>query len=301
MLKVGVVGLGSIAQKHIIALREVSPSAEVYALRHSRESKEHEGVTNIFSYEELKEVNPDFIIISNPTSHHLESILELQNSNIPLFIEKPLFNKLETLPKLKQKSYVACNLRFLDSLRFVKEYIKDRRINEVNVYCGSYLPEWRSTGNWRECYSANRAMGGGIHIDLIHEIDYIYWFFGSPSSVIKNFRSSSSLNIDSIDYANYIFNYKEFTASIILNYFRRDYKRTLEVVLEDETICVDLAKNSVTNAKGEELHKSEQTFQDTYRSQIAFFIENIGNMDNFNDICEAYEVLRICIKEDETR
>jgi hypothetical protein len=53
------------------------------------------------------------------------------------------------LPKIAENNiitYIGCNLRFLDSLKFIKEYLKenpDKKINEVNVYCGSFLPYWR--------------------------------------------------------------------------------------------------------------------------------------------------------------
>src|SRR5690606_14944767 len=127
-----------------------------------------------------------YIIISNPTFKHKETIVNLLPLGLPLFIEKPLFDKLDgefLLHAIKEKNlitYVACNLRFLDCLKFIKDFILGKRINEVNIYCGSYLPDWRQGVNFREIYSANKDMGGGVHIDLIHEIDYANWIFGNP-------------------------------------------------------------------------------------------------------------------------
>ena len=68
---------------------------------------------------------------------------------LPIFMEKPVFHNLqdvedilELIEKKKTLTYVGCNLRFLNCLRFIKDYVdkKDIRINEVNIYCGSYLP-----------------------------------------------------------------------------------------------------------------------------------------------------------------
>lgn len=291
---VGIIGLGSIACKHIGALRSINPDTSFYALRRSHDAKKKEGVENIFSYDTLKALKPDFIIVSNPTACHRKVIENLADSNIPLFIEKPLQDDLSSLPDVKGQTYVACNLRFLNCLQYLKTELRGQRINEVNAYCGSYLPEWRPGTDWRKCYSANAELGGGVHIDLIHEVDYLYWLFGKPENVRRTFRNVSSLGISAYDYANYVMEYDEFTASVILNYYRRDYRRTLEIVTETDTWKVDLAQNSIM-VDGKQVYKSSQTFADTYLSQMQYFIDSIERGGNFNDIAEAFEVLKICL------
>jgi predicted dehydrogenase len=189
-MNVLIVGLGSIAQKHIAALSAAAQSFTVYALRASNPSGKVEGISNIYSLEELNNIPVDFAIISNPTSEHVNTILSLLSLKCPLFIEKPLYHQLDiedVLNKVKHSNiltYVACNLRFLDCLKYVKDKISktEKRINEVNVYCGSYLPEWRNC-DYRTNYSAISKLGGGVHLDLIHELDYLYWIFGMPQKV----------------------------------------------------------------------------------------------------------------------
>lgn len=294
-MTVGVIGFGSIARKHIDALREIHPQTEFYALRHQVDAPAKEGIANVFSIGELLEKNPDFILVSNPTAAHFQTLTALAGNDIPLFIEKPLFDRLHPLPDVSQLTYVACNLRFLGCLNFVKENLSGRRINEVNMYCGSYLPEWRPVTDWRSIYSANKSMGGGVHIDLIHEIDYAYWLFGAPDSVRKTFRHVSSLEIDAYDYANYCLEYGNFTASVILNYYRRDYKRILEIVFDDCTWEADLAKNMVV-CNGKILYESPETFADTYKKQMRHFLEAIRSGKTFNSVNEAYDVLKICLE-----
>ena len=296
-MRAGIIGLGSIARKHIKALREVRPGAEVYAWRRDRGASAEEGVTNVFSQEELLAVRPDFIIVSNPTACHYDTVRGLAETGVPLFIEKPLFDGLRPLPEIKQKTYVACNLRFLDCLRFVKERLAGRRVNEVNAYCGSYLPDWRPGTDWRRGYSANRELGGGVHIDLIHEIDYLYWLFGRPQSVAKVFRSASSLEINACDYANYCLNYDNFAASVVLNYYRRDPKRTLEIVFDDATWEADLLRNRVRCGE-KVLFESPGTFADTYREQMRHFLASLDGEGRFNPAEEAYDVLKICLADE---
>ena len=124
-----------------------------------------------------------------------------------------------------------------------------KEINEVNVYCGSYLPEWRPNTDYKKSYSANTLLGGGVYIDLIHEIDYFFWFFGKPKNTVKSYKSNSSLAINAIEYANFTLFYTNFTTSVILNYYRRDAKRCFEIVFDDYTVEVDLLKNCVYQTK----------------------------------------------------
>lgn len=304
-MRIGIIGLGSIARKHIAAIRTLVPQAEIVALRHSPSAAAGgAGVANVFSVADLLAAKPDFIIVSNPTAQHYDTVTALAGSGVPMFIEKPLFDTtVHPLPEVSGMTYVACNLRFLESLRWVKTHLAGRRVNEVNAYCGSYLPEWRpGAPDWRKVYSANREMGGGVHIDLIHEIDYLYWLFGRPGTVRKTFRNVSSLEITAWDYANYCLEYPAFAAGVVLNYYRRDYRRTLELVLEGGTWLVDLAANTVTDtASGALLFESPQRFADTYTAQMEDFLLRLGDHARgqsapFNPISEAYEVLRICLE-----
>lgn len=303
-MKVLIVGLGSIAQKHVDALKVIEPSISLYALRSSLSSKHWDGITDLYRWEEVIVREYDFAIISNPTSEHKDSINTLLSLCIPLFVEKPLFHRLDieeqvlSFSRLQQISYVACNLRFLDALQYVKEYMRqyDFRINEVNIYCGSYLPEWRQNIDYRQNYSAIPELGGGVHIDLVHEIDYTYWLFGYPLKANRVFKSNSSLEIRSYDYANYCLEYSDFCIGIVLNYFRKDSKRTLEIVCNKGTISVDLLKNTVT--LGENIiFQSQQEIKDTYLVQMKYFIQSIiEKKETFNTITDAYRVLQICLE-----
>lgn len=304
-MKVLIVGLGSIARKHINALKLIDNSYEIFALRSNQNAFSEEGINNVFSIQEAQKIGYQFIIVSTPTFLHKRYIEELIRFDTPLFIEKPLSNTLEIenlLPLITSKkniiTYVACNLRFLDSIIYVKKhYINSEiKINEVNSYCGSYLPGWRPNQDFRKNYSSDPEKGGGVHLDLIHEIDYLYWFFGKPLETMKYFKNKSTLNIRAFDYANYILEYDNFTASVVLNYYRKDAKRTLEIVAETKTIFVDLLQNRIYE-NGALVYQSIQKPIETYEEQLRFFINEIqsNRKQISNSIEEAFEVLKICI------
>ena len=298
-------GLGSIAQKHIIAIRELYADAIIYALRSSKNSEQFENIHDIFSLEELN-VKPDFIIISNPTNLHEEAILKSIEIGCPLFIEKPVLSELnsssslsEMIHKKQLLTYVACNLRFHPVVQFLKKYLIENKsiINEVNIYCGSFLPDWRPGKDFRKIYSANAEMGGGVHLDLIHELDYCNWLFGNPMETKSIKRNVSSLKINAIDFASYHLLYDTFTANITLNYFRKDPKREIEIITEKESIKADLLKCTITRLDD---HKIifEQPYQvkDTYVEQMNYFINHIkNNQQPMNSFDEAVDVLKIAL------
>lgn len=303
-----IVGLGSIARKHIAALQIMKADAKIYALRSNSNAETEAGIINVFDLDAL-EVPLDFAIISNPSNLHYDFIEILAKKEIPLFIEKPAVHSLEGTDELvdiiKEKqlpTYVACNLRFHPCIAFLKEKLENGhdRINEVNVYCGSYLPEWRPGKDFRSIYSANASMGGGVHLDLFHELDYTTWLLGFPNKSTSVLRSVSGLEIDAVDYANFILEYDSFTASIILNYYRRKPKREIEIVFDTETLIVDIIKAEIRNDKGEYLlQASGFKIMDTYVAQLEYFIDCLKNYQApMNSFKESLENLKICLNHE---
>jgi predicted dehydrogenase len=301
-----IIGLGSIAKKHIDAIRSLKIDVKIYALRSNQSAITEYKVENIFCLDHF-DIQIDFAIISNPTNLHYKYIQILAEKGIPIFIEKPPLHSLDNSDKIlklieykKVITYVACNLRFHPCLVFLKNYLnsKQARINEVNIYCGSYLPDWRPGKDFRKIYSANANMGGGVHLDLFHELDYTTWLFGFPkrSFVIK--RNVSSLDIDAIDYANYILEYQNYTANIILNYYRNKIKRTIEIVFENQVVLVDLVKNIVIDEEDKVLFRMTNfKTNQTYNYQMSYFFNCLyQNQIPINSFKESIEVLKIVLQ-----
>lgn len=305
-MKVLFVGFGSIAKKHYDALKKLQPNSTVYALKSGNSSTKETDVIDLFDWKDVpKDIS--FAIVSNPTFKHTEVLSQLVERNIPVFMEKPLSDKLEGLSelvaKIKQKNiftYVACNLRFLPVLQYLKNQIikKGIRINEVSVYCGSFLPDWRKGIDYKEVYSANKEMGGGVHLDLFHELDYTCWLFGMPekSTMVKS--SNSSIDINAVDYANFQFVYPTFIGSITLNYYRRDAKRTIEIVTSEDTFLVDLLANTITNNKGKIIFSARDfAINETYLAQMNYFLCNFAeNISEMNSVSDSVQILKICLE-----
>jgi predicted dehydrogenase len=310
-MNVLIVGLGSIAEKHITALNSLNMDFKIYALRSGLNKESYEGIADVFSLDDLNDTM-DFGIISNPTNLHFEMIEQLTNKSIPIFIEKPpthTLNKIdELIYNVKEKhiiNYVACNLRFHPCIVFLKNYIDKNQplINEVNVYCGSYLPDWRPGKDYTKTYSANSEMGGGVNLDLFHEMDYTKWIFGYPDAYTGFYSNSSTLKISAPDYANYLLSYPGFNVSIILNYFRRKGKRTIEILFDNDTWTIDLIANRIVAESGYVIFESiNYNLIDSYKAQMKYFVDCLTqNKQPMNSLSESIEILRISLKNESIR
>ena len=302
-----IIGLGSIASKHINAINKIDNKIKIFAYRSIGHQNSIKGVTDIYSLEDL-EVKFDFAIISNPTHLHSHFIDLLSEKGIHLFIEKPPLDSLKNADILLKKvessniiTYVGCNLRFHPSLVFLKKelLLKNKRINEVNIYSGSYLPNWRPGKNFRDIYSANPEMGGGVHLDLFHELDYAFWLFGKPNKVTSIKRNVSSLNISAIDYANFLFEYDEYTINIVLNYYRKDSKRSIEILFENQTWIIDILNNKIMDAESNLLFIDEKfEIVNTYFEQMTYFIDALKNKkQTMNSFANSIDILKLCLNE----
>ena len=302
-MKIAFIGLGSIARKHIAALKQIDNNAIIHAVRHQKGSSEKDGIKNI-AFSDLKNINLDAIIITNPSVFHAQNIIDLVDLGVPLMVEKPICVSNDQWSKLNELStrntpliYTACNLRFHPLIKFLKDYLKRKKptIYEVSAYCGSYLPLWRENVNYADLYSAKSNMGGGVHLDLIHEIDYLNFLFGQPRNTEKFYAKRSNLKIDSIDYAHYHLDFNDFSAAITLNYFRRDSKRTLEIVTDQDTIKLDFIKGNIASLEQKEilLDVEENAMEQSYLNQMNYFLSLIKHKEKpMNTLIESLDIIQ---------
>ena len=164
-----------------------------------------------------------------------------------LLIEKPLFDKISTLPEYNySKVFVGSNLRFHPVIQGIAEIVQNRKIYSIDVYVGQYLPDWRTGCDYRSCYSSSRAEGGGVLRDLIHELDYVNWITGGWKGVFAIGGKFSDLEIDSDDLFGLIIETKKCPVVVIqLNYLDRRLRR--EIILNTQGLSIkgDLVANTL--------------------------------------------------------
>lgn len=240
----------------------------------------------------------DIVFVTNPTSLHEEAIRKFEHHTKAFFIEKPVFDNTEVdsawLQSIKAVCYVACPLRYNAVLNYLKESELYQSAIAVRAICSSYLPDWRPNTDYRKCYSAHRELGGGVAIDLIHELDYLTWFYGLPEICYLIQDKVSNLEIDSDDIALYVAKYPKMTIELHLDYLGRVPIRQLQLFTNDDTIVCDLIKGTIEYLKSGEKKEFDTERNAFQMREIAHFFEIVdGKTENDNVIAHSLNVLRL--------
>jgi predicted dehydrogenase len=296
-MNVLVVGTGSIAKRHIKNLQELD---EVKRINIYSSRGLPSGVISgnkVFTQESLLNLEDvDFAIIANETHKHVPTALKLAEQGIHLFLEKPVSHKLQEAQELKkltsEKSilvFVGYNLRFLGIIQFLKREIEKGRFGEIffaQIEAGQFLPDWRPERDYRKVYSAFKNQGGGVALELSHELDYMMYLFGFPSQ--SNFFSKkvSDFEIETDDIFEGIFCFQEgFVCNVHLDYLQQAKKRTLKIVGSEGTADCDLLDKKLTLSETNPMSgkftisviDDESLFDmdTTYKDELKSFMDNI--------------------------
>lgn len=170
---------------------------------------------------------PAGILICNPTSMHLQTAK--MAAGLPLFIEKPLSHDLQGVDQLTGKILVAYCLRWQPGLMQIKKQLEAGAIGQVKtaeIVCSTYLPDWHPGADYTQSYSAKKELGGGVLLDLSHEIDYAVWFFGKAKTVNATLKMAPELNIETEAIADLTIDFTSgVTAQIHLDYVTKPPQR----------------------------------------------------------------------------
>lgn len=307
ILKVCFVGVGSIAKRHIKNLLEICKEKKIELIidacrrEESQKDKELDKIFNtIYIRFEKLPTDYDAIFITNPTEYHIDALRRVHNCSDKFFIEKPLvsyqkLNEIERFPFSSDKMYyVACPLRYTKVIQYIKNEIAVDNVIGIRSISSSYLPDWRIDVDYRKSYSANKDMGGGVSIDLIHEWDYINYLFGIPRRVSSFLGKVSDLELDCEDYAIYIAQYENKIAELHLDYFGKKNLREVMLFTKDDTIVGDLIKSKITYLKSGKVVELAETRDDFHKQELKHFMKIIeGAAVCDNGINEALQILEL--------
>ena len=309
------IGLGSIGSRHlknlhtICAERGITLAAD--ALRSSPNRPLRPGVAELLRAQFTALDDPaarghyDLAFITNPTSLHAEALQSLRGRAGALFIEKPIFSAdqagLDPAALLApgQKAYVAAPMRWCGVMLALKKRLEagvDGRPYCARVLCSSYLPDWRPGVDYRTVYSAHKAMGGGVTIDLIHEWDYLVDLFGAPERLYNLRGQYSELEIDSDDVSLYIAQYPGMLAEVHLDYFGRGYRRSIELFTPSGSLVADFGAGTLTLPDGA-VEAYTEDVNARYLREMAYFLDYAAGPEllSLNPPATAAQVLRLTL------
>lgn len=301
------VGLGSISTKHIKDLssitKELQIACDITILRRKAGKLPQDLCTyEISQITELDDAVYDVAFITNPTNLHYQILERLKGKARFFFIEKPIFEKSgykwQDIGLNEKNSYVACPMRHTMIYKKLKQIADNNQVFCARIICSSYLPEWRPSIDYRKNYSALKALGGGVSLDLIHELDYMVDLFGKPKKILNICGKYSNLEIDSNDLSVYIAEYSDKVCEVHLDYFGRNYRRTAELFTPQGTFIADFKSETIEFPDGTIVSCEEKGRNDIY-NEMEYFIDFIIGKEkqNINPPGLGYEVLRLALGE----
>lgn len=232
-LKVLFVGLGGIGQRHlrnVVSL--LQNNIEIYAFRkrnnqivldsnlkiiESESLNEKYNICCVNTLEDAYEKGVNAVFICNPTSLHEEILLSAVNAGCFVFIEKPISDSLKGIEKLltedekARRVFVGYQNRYHPCIMQAKKSIDSLAIGKiisVQVVVGECVRNWHKYENYTELYACRKELGGGVVLTQIHELDYLYYFWGMPQSVYAVGGHLSDMPIDVEDVAGILMKYE---------------------------------------------------------------------------------------------
>ncbi len=190
--KIGVIGLGGIAQLVHLPILKKLQNVEISAAAETNKSKlktvsEKFGIDPVYTnYKEmLNATDLDAVVIATPTSTHTQISIDCLNAGKHILVEKPISRTLNEAKKINETAQktgkivmVGMNARFLPDAMLLKSLINNGELGDIfYVRCG-----WnRKQSSQEKWFSQKSEAGGGVIFDLgIVLLDLALWLLEYP-------------------------------------------------------------------------------------------------------------------------
>jgi UDP-N-acetylglucosamine 3-dehydrogenase len=246
MLKIGVIGTGSMGKNHIRVCSE-KEGMELVGLVDQNVTLA-ETIAKRFSikaFKDYKEMMPkiDAAIIATPTSTHHQIALDLLNHGKHVLVEKPIsntINQAEELVTTAEKEHLILAVGHIErhnpSVKFVKDALTEKKFGELITLTS------RRVSNF-----PNRIKDIGVMMDLgIHDIDIMHFLAGDVKSVYAK-AGKFNKDITYEDYANIILNFENDKCGIIeVNWLTPMKVRKMFLTCSENFVEINYIDQSVT-------------------------------------------------------
>ncbi len=200
-LKVAIIGAGTISKRHLDGYK-VIPGVTLAAVcdlneARARELAEEYGAEKAYAdyHEVLNDPTIDAVSIVTPTFTHGKIVNEALAAGKHVLCEKPpaltyeeALQNEEAAKKSGKVLMYGFVVRFMDSSKYLKEYIEEGRMGEIYYAEASRMSNNSELGGW---FRDKTKSGGGMLMDAaIHQLDLLLWLMGYPKvKSVKGFTS----------------------------------------------------------------------------------------------------------------
>ncbi len=253
-----IAGLGSIGRRHLrnlVALGE----RDIVLYRTHQSSLPDDELSDYPVETDLEAAlarRPEAVIVSNPTSLHLQVAIPAAQAGCHLLLEKPLSHSLQGVDELLAavqsgggQVLIGFQFRFHPGLQLISCLLSEGAIGRpisVHAHWGEYLPGWHPWEDYRRGYSARRDLGGGVILTLSHPLDYLRWLIGEVHALWAFAASLGELELEVEDTAEIGLQFANGTlGNVHLDYHQRPPAHTLQITGTQGTIGWDNADGAV--------------------------------------------------------
>lgn len=320
-MKILILGCGSIGKRHIKNIIN-SFKYDLFAfdpmIDNLKIVEKEFGIKTFNNKQDALNIHPDVVIVAGPTATHLQCADEAIDADAHVFIEKPISHSLDDVEKLLRKADrsrrfvgVGSNMRFHPGPNLLKRNLsKLGKIYYSAAEAGYFLPYMRPVVDYRTVYASKKAMGGGVILDSIHEIDYHLWFFGNVHDLFCRSAKLSDLEIDVEDYVELSLNFSSgVRAQIHLDFLQKYLSRTCKIVGENGILvweqkgknpstCLVRFYNDIDKKWEILFNQDDFNIDECYIAQFKEFFEIVegGERKNLADGQEGLHALAIALK-----
>ncbi len=242
-MKILIAGLGSIGRRHLRNFQTLN-AGEFVLFRTRRSTLPDDDLEGLPVEHNLKEAlqkhSPDIVVVSNPTSLHLDIAIPAAEAGCHLLLEKPISDTMERVSTLSDivkrndlRVLVGFQFRFHPGIRYIRELLDNNTIGpvtSVHAHWGEYLPAWHPWEDYRRGYAARNDLGGGVLLTLCHPFDYLRWLIGEVVAVSAMFVQDGGLDLEVEDTANVMLRFaNDALGTVHLDYVQRPPSHNLTI------------------------------------------------------------------------
>lgn len=282
-INIGIVGLGSISSKHIIALNQNKRFELVGVCDTKKKNLKYNSYKNIDEMLKIQK-NIELVSILSPSGHHFEHIKKSLKNKKHVVVEKPLCmhsNEVKKIQdyekKYKRKVFVVYQNRLNPFISIIKKKLKNKILGKVFLFNSSLLwnrnDAYYQNSKWR----GKRNEDGGVVMNQgIHNLDLFYYFFGKVKSVfldkikVKKYLECEDTAIISFKFVNGLIG--SFVISTAVN--KENYSNSIEIFGLKNNIKIYGKNLNILNFKKKTLNfKNENKLHQKFYEEVYYSIE----------------------------
>jgi predicted dehydrogenase len=285
--KIGIIGLGSIAQlvhlPNLLKMEnvEITSVAEVRKSRLNTIADKFNIKERYSDYKEmLQKSDIEAVIITTPTASHKEIAIDALKAKKGVLVEKPLARSYEEAKHIvgyakrnKKPLMVGMNLRFRPDAMMLRSILSTKEIGKpFYIKCG-WIRRPSSSEKW---FMKKEQSGGGVIVDLgILILDLALWLLDFPKvdsvstrnfmqnsknvedtsisflklkdSTVINLEASWSLPVEQDHFYLNIYSEKGYASLYPLNINKKVGEQTIELIPRQKENSLNLFKKSYQN------------------------------------------------------